>query len=514
MRNGFALEGAGSGGLTSSSSKILNFVVAAGLPNRLYRLVVIGRTVRPASLFAFAFFKEAAAIGDPILDSLESLLEDPKLLALSTQALAARSPGSNKAGREGIAPDRLLRCVVLKHMKGWSYRELHRELRASLLYRRFTRFYEDPIPDFSNLCRAFALFGKEGTEQIHRRIVQQAKEAALIAGKKLRTDTTAVETNIHHPTDSSLLADSLRVMSRSLQRIAQGCRDSELRVVNHARAAKYRVLEIGRAARTFTQAGQEQFKQSYKKLIGLTQGVRAQAATVLKALQDGQLVARPEAFLKVVAAAASLRHYLPLVEKVVTQSQARIFQAQTRHPDKILSLFEPHSVVIRKGKAHKPNEFGRLVRIDEVENGLVSNYAVASGNLSDQQQWLPALEAHVERFGRAPRLAAADRGFWNSPNEKAAAQLGVQQVVLPGRGRLSPSRAARQKQRWFRRGQGWRAGIEARLSTLKHCFGMQRALYKGEIGFERHVGWCIIAHNLVAISRARAKSANVRCRSG
>jgi IS5 family transposase len=433
---------------------------------------------------------------------------------LSTQALAGRSLGSRNVGREGIAPDRLLRCVVLKHIKGWSFRELHRELRASLLYRRFTRFYEEPIPDFSNLCRAFALFGKEGTQQIHQRIVQQAKEAAMIAGRKLRTDTTAVETNIHHPTDSSLLADSLRVMSRSLHRIAQGCQESELRIVNHARAAKHRVLEISRAARTFTQPDQEQLKQSYKKLLGLTKEVSLEAAAVLKALRDGQLVPRPEAFFTVLKAEASLKHYLPLVEKVITQTQARIFQAQTRHPDKILSLFEPHSVVIRKGKAHKPNEFGRLVRIDEVEKGLVSNYAVAPGNLCDQLQWMPALEAHLELFGRAPRLAAADRGFWNSPNEKAATNLGVEQVVLPARGRLGPTRAARQKQRWFRRGKGWRAGIEARLSTLKHCFGMQRALYKGEIGFERYVGWCIVAHNVVAISRIRAKSGNRRCRSG
>src|SRR6201989_305801 len=158
------------------------------------------------------------------------------LVALSSDALAKRSPGSNKAGREGIAPDRLLRCAVLKHIKGWSYRELHRELRASLLYRRFTRFYEDPIPDFSNLCRAFALFGKEATEGIHQRIVQQAKESAIIAGRKLRTDTTAVETNIHHPTDSSLLAGSLRVMSRDVQRIAEGCQDWTLRIGNQHRA--------------------------------------------------------------------------------------------------------------------------------------------------------------------------------------------------------------------------------------------------------------------------------------
>ena len=124
---------------------------------------MVGKTIRPASLFAFAFFKEAATISDAILDTVDQLLEDPVLLALSTRLLAGRRPGSCKIGREGIAPDRLLRCVVLKHIKGWSYRQLYQELRASLLYRRFTRFYEDPIPDFSNLCRAFALFGKEGT---------------------------------------------------------------------------------------------------------------------------------------------------------------------------------------------------------------------------------------------------------------------------------------------------------------------------------------------------------------
>ena len=229
---------------------------------------MIGQTVRQASLFAFAFFKEAAAISDPVLDSVDPLLEDPALLTLSIQALASRSPGSNKVGRQGIAPDRLLRCVVLKHIKGWSYRQLHRELRASLLYRRFTRFYEDPIPDFSNLCRAFALFGKQGTQQIHQRIVEQATEAALIAGKKLRTDTTAVETNIHHPTDSSLLADSLRVMSRYLQRIGQGCQEAKFRMVNHARAAKYRVLEIGRAARTFTRQAKSSSSKVIKSSLG------------------------------------------------------------------------------------------------------------------------------------------------------------------------------------------------------------------------------------------------------
>jgi transposase, IS5 family len=470
--------------------------------NRVYRLVVIGSTVRPASLFSFAFFKEAVAIADPILDPIDLLLDDPELVALCARLLEGRSTRSATFGRTGIAPDRLLRCVVLKHFKDWSFRQLERELRCNLLYRRFTRFYEDPIPDFTSFSRIFGLFGSDGTAQIHQRIVEKAAQAAVAQGKKLRTDTTAVESNIHHPTDSSLLADSLRVLTRSLKRISAGCKGVEIKVVDHARCAKYRVLEICRAAKKFNDAGRQQIKDSYQKLMQTTRQVAAQAVMVLAHLRSGELAPRSESFLQVLQAESSLRHYLPLVENVIAQTQARIVEGDTRHPDKILSLFEPHSVVIRKGKAHKPNEFGRLVRIDEVENGIVSHYAVAGGNPCDQTQWKPALENHVEIFGQAPRMACADRGFWNAANEKFAEQLGVKHVVLPGRGRLSETRARRQKKRWFRCGQGWRAGIEARVSTLKHRFGMRRAFYKGEVGFERHVGWAVIAHNLVAMTRA------------
>lgn len=475
---------------------------------------MVGLTTRPASLFSFAFFQEAAAIRDPILDPIDRLLEDPALLALCTELLAGRCPRSAGFGRRGLAPDRLLRCVVLKHLKGWSFRELERELRASLLYRRFTRFYEDPVPSYSSFSRAFGLFGEEGTAQIHERVVQQARAAAVAAGRQLRTDTTAVETNIHHPTDSSLLADSLRVLTRSLRRVATGCRGVEFQVVDHARAAKYRVLEICRAAKVLSAGGRAQLKTSYQKLIGLTRRVAAQAAVVLDQLQAGKLVVRAESFGQVLKEEGCLRHYLPLAERVIEQSQARIFEGETRHPEKVLSLFEPHSVVIRKGKAHHPNECGRLVRIDEVEAGIVSHYAVALGNPCDQTQWEPALQAHREIFGQAPRLAVADRGFWNAANEKVATALGVKRVVLPGRGRLSKERARRQKERWFRRGQGWRAGIEARVSTLKHRFGLRRAVYKGEIGFARHVGWSIIAHNLVALTRATTGRDATPARSG
>ena len=467
---------------------------------------MIGPLDRQASLFYFAFAKEVMALSDDLLDALEPLLEDPGLIETATEALAKRSVRSADFGRPSIAPDRLLRCVVLKHLKCWSFRNLEKELRASLLYRRFTRFYEDPIPDFSSFSRTFGLFGKDGTAQLHRRVIQMAEQEAVVKGHKLRTDTTAVETNIHHPTDSSLLADGIRVLTRALKRISAGTQAGAagvLKIVDHGRAAKRRVLEICRAARTLSKAGSEKLKESYGKLMGLARGVTRQTTKVIEALQAGKLVAKAESLIKVLRAEAQLRHFLPLTERVLAQTQARIFEGQTHYPNKLLSLFEEHTVVIRKGKAHKPTEFGRLVRIDEVENGIVSNYQIAANNLADQLQWGPALQAHTEIFGRPPWLAAADRGCWSTANERVAQQLGVARVVLPARGRLSKERSTRQKQRWFRRGQGWRAGIEARISILKHPFGMRRAHYKGEIGFERYVGCCVIAQNLAAIVRTK-----------
>jgi IS5 family transposase len=464
---------------------------------------MIGPISRQASLFYFAFAKEALAITDDLLDPIDPLLEDAQLLQLATQALSKRRQRSSDFGRPSIAPDRLLRCVVLKHVKDWSFRQLENELRASLLYRRFTRFYEDPIPKFCSFSRTFALFGKEGTAQLHARVVQLAKAAAVAQGAKLRIDTTAVETNIHHPTDSSLLADSLRVLTRSLKYLSAACQKA-FPVVDHKRAAKLRVLEICRAAKTLTEAGQQRLKESYGKLLSLTRGVLQQSALVLADWDQGKLAARADALITALGAQAQLRHYLPLAQRVMDQTKARIFEGQTHYPEKILSLFEEHTVCIRKGKAHKPNEFGRLVRLDEVENGIVSNYHIATTNLADQQQWKPALEAHQLIFQRPPYLAAGDRGFWSAANEAAATDLGVERTVLPGRGRLSASRAIRQKERWFRRGQGWRAGIESRISTLKHNFAMERAHYKGDVGFERYVGCCILAQNLVALTRAKA----------
>ena len=397
---------------------------------------MIASTSHQAWLFYSPLARQAALLKDDLLDPVDQLLGDPALLDLVRQCLAKRSPRSTRTGRTGMAPDRLLRCCVMKHLKGWSFRDLERELRSNLVYRRFTHFDADTTPDFSVFSRSFALLSPAVTAEIHQRVLSLACEHGVAQGQKLRSDTTAVESNVHYPTDSSLLGDGIRVLSRSLQRIAHECKNGALAVVDHGRAVKHRLLEIGRAAKCLTEANQERMQDSYQKLLGLTRGVVRQTIEVVQRWTQGRLkvVGKP---LRVETQIGQLRHFLPLVENVIRQTKERVLHGNSHGEEKVLSMFEPHTEVIRKGKAHKPNEFGRLVRIDEVENGIVSGYQVLTGNPADTKAWMPALQQHQAGFGRVPEMATADRGYFSAENEREAQALGVKKVALPARGRLS-----------------------------------------------------------------------------
>jgi transposase, IS5 family len=461
---------------------------------------MIAPSAHQAWLFYSPLAQQVDRLKDDLLDPVDLLLDDPALVDLVRQSLAKRSPRSTRTGRPGMAPDRLLRCCVMKHLKGWSFRDLERELRSNLLYRRFTHFDAEVTPEFTVFSRSFALLSPAVTAEIHQRVVHLACEQGIAQGEKIRTDSTVVESNVHYPTDSSLLGDGIRVLSRSLERIAEECKTGAVAVVDHGRAVKHRLLEISRAAKSLTEANQKRMRHSYQKLLALTRGVVRQASQVVERWKKGRLKV-VGTVLGVATQIGQLRHFLPLVENVIRQTKERVVKGNTHVEDKVLSLFEPHTEVIRKGKAHKPSEFGRLVRIDEVENGIVSGYQVLTGNPADTTSWMPALEQHQASFGRAPEMATADRGFFSAKNEREAEDLGVKKVALPARGRLSAKRAKHQKQRWFRRALRWRAGIEATISTLKHPFSMWRATYKGGHGFERYVGWCVITKNLFSIAR-------------
>jgi IS5 family transposase len=471
---------------------------------------MIASTTHQSCLFFLPLAAQLSLIKDDLLDAVDALLDDEALVGLVRDRLRQRRPRSAHTGRPGIAADRLLRCCVLKHLKGWSFRELERELRCNLLYRRFTRFDADPTPNYATFCRNFAALGPELVHQLHVRVVRKARQEQVASGRKLRSDTTVVETNIHYPSDSSLLGDGIRVLTRHLKRLLAQCQEGAFVVVEHTRAVKRRLLEISRAAKCSSEPSRERLKHSYSRLVELTGGVVRQVRQVLEELHEGRLGVVGDT-TQVLTQVMCLEHYLPLVEKVIAQTRQRVFGGDRHVPGKVLSLFEPHSQVIRKGKPHKPTEFGRLVRLDEVEAGIVSQYEVLEGNPADTRGLLPAVSQSTALFGRPPDTATADRGYYSARNEREAEALGVDKVAVPARGRLSQARAERQKQPWFRRALRWRAGIEARIATLKHRFGMLRAMYKGDRGCQRYVGWCVITHNLVAIAREQVRRRVRRC---
>ena len=464
---------------------------------------MIGSVQRQTSLFYAAFAEQADLIQDPELDELDAILDDEELVDLVRQALKGRRPRSAKTGRRGIAPDRLLRCAILKTRRGWSLRELEREVRASLLYRHFTRFEADPIPKFSTFSRSFALLDDELLHRLNERVVKKAVEAKVTRGERLRTDTTVTETNIHHPTDSTLLEDGVRVLTRGLRQLSEVCTPGAIKVVDKAKSTKRQVLAIHTAAKAFTDGSKEKLVGAYKKLVGIAGGVLRKARQTAQAVSDGKIAVVGSIKEQVVATAIveEIHRDEPLEPQVIAQTKARVFRGDTHFPGKIVSLFEPHTQIIRKGKAHKPTEFGRLIRVDEVDGGIVSNYEVVEGNASDQDSWAPSLTQHEELFGRPPRVATADRGFHSAKNVRLAAERGVKRIALPAKGRASKAQAALQKQRWFKKALGWRSGVEARIGTLKHRLGMDRARFKHERGFKRSVGFSVITNNVVSLAR-------------
>jgi IS5 family transposase len=192
---------------------------------------------------------------------------------------------------------------------------------------------------------------------------------------------------------------------------------------------------------------------------------------------------------------------------VTKQTPARIFRGETRTQGKILSLFAPSTEVIRKGKAAKPNEFGKMVKLQEAENQIVVDYEVYARRPNDADLLLPAIETHRAKLGRTPYLVAADAGFYSTKNEAAAKAEGVKRVCIPNRSTKSKERKREQKKRWFRNGQRWRTGCEGRISVVKRRHGLNRCRYRGEVGMQRWVGLGVIADNLVNIGRAPQKQA-------
>ena len=441
--------------------------------------------------------EEVSDLREDWMTHADQVLEDEQLVSAVYDALARRSPKSRTRGRRGTPAEVVLRLLLLKHIRNWSYDVLEREVRANLVYRDFTRVGASKAPDSKTMGRWGLALGPDAVEKIHERVVEIAKENQVVKGRKMRLDTTVVETNIHYPTDSNLLGDGVRVLIRAMKRIGEIAVQQGAKLRDRSRSVKLRILEIGRIARTRGGPNRERLQQGYEKLLSTVGRVVGQAKRF-----SGEIVQGVKRSADVMQQAAleglrkELDTFVPRVQQVMRQAKQRIFGGDTHVAEKLVSIFEPATEIIRKGKASKPTEFGKMVKIQEGENQIITDYAVYEKRPSDSELVIPAIDAHEKRLGCIPRLLAGDAAFYSAKNEDAARQRGVKRVCIPNRSTKSAERKREQKKRWFKQGQKWRTGCEGRISVLKRRHGLRRCIYRGDNGMKRWVGLGVIADNL------------------
>jgi transposase, IS5 family len=448
--------------------------------------------------------EEVSDLREAWMTHVDELLADEAVVTAVHEALAQRHPQSRRRGRRGTPAEVVLRLLVLKHVRNWSYAVLEREVRANLVYRDFTRVGAAKMPDAKTMGRWGVALGPAAIKQIHDRIVELAHDEGIVQGRRMRVDTTVVETNIHYPTDSSLLGDGVRVLTRTMRKITELAGAAGAKLRDRSRSVTRRLIEIGRAARGKAVPHRERLQRAYGRLLEATGRVVGQAMRFSREIGAGMKRCAEiveQAILDGLRQA--LDDMIPRVRQVMRQTKARIFGGDKHSQGKLVSLFEPSTEVIRKGKTGKPTEFGKLIKLQEAENQIVVDYEVYAHRPNDVDLLIPAIKAHRAKLGRVPRLVAGDAAFYSAKNEAAAKAMGVKRVCIPNRSTKSAERKREQKKRWFRDGQRWRTGSEGRISVAKRRHGLRRCLYRGDDGMHRWVGLGVIADNLINIGTAK-----------
>jgi transposase, IS5 family len=335
---------------------------------------------------------------------VDRFLEDEDLVKIVREALEKRHPNSRTRGRLGTPAEVVLRLMALKHLRNWSYETLEREVRANVVYREFTRIRGEKVPDCKTMVRWGKALGPTVTRAIHERVLDLGHQRGVVRGRKLRVDTTVAETDIHYPTDSGLLGDVVRVMTRTMKQIERKVGDVGTRLRDRTRSVKHRLIEIGRSAMRKSEEAVGRRVEAYRKLMASTKKVMGQAKRFSKEVALGvKQASTPLGQVLIEGLANYLEEMQGLAARVLKQTQARVLEGNPHYVDKVYSVFEVHTEAIRKGKLSKPTEFGKLVKIQEAEHQIITDYEVFLKRPADQELLIPAIEKHRGIFGRLPQ---------------------------------------------------------------------------------------------------------------
>jgi len=471
----------------------------------------VPRAAKPQISFADWELLQQGILLEPLLQSISDFLDDHEEMIEAVRRDLERGLKNPGTGRSGLTPPQVLRSLVLMRVKNWNYRELRERITDGYTLRQFTDFYCQPVPKHDAFNRAFNRLTPKTLQAVNELVVQAAVDVGLEDGQRLRVDTTVVQTDIHHPTDSTLLWDVVRVVTRLVLRLSAAVQQRIQGFRNRTRAARRRMQEIQRM--TPKERYQRQ-TEKYRELIGVTEEVVNSAQKVVEQTRKARgkdLVAE----MAIPALRKEIDHYCELGDRVIDQARRRVLQGeQVPTAEKIYSIFETHTDLIKRGKMQTPIEFGHKVFLAESAQGLITQYEVLEGNPGDDQQVEPSLARHQENFRRAPAVYSSDRGFFSETNVKSCKKKGVKVVCIPQRGgKKTVQRQAYEKSPAFKEGQRFRAGIEGRISVLFRGRGMKRCLAEGRQRFEVLVGAAVLANNLMRIAAMLSKRSSRKRRA-
>lgn len=426
--------------------------------------------------------------------ALADVLEaNPDILALAHRDFS-RNLSQSREGRSGdYTSEQILRALVVMFLEGDSYRDVVVRVENSEFLQSFVKLGLKPMMDYTFLCRAFNALSAETWKAMNQLLSGYAKAEEKITGEKVRLDTTVYETNIHYPTDSSLLWDSFRTLSRLLGEIREEMRAASLNHRFHNRKVKKLMLYITRNARSNSKSKQRKVKKVYRTLIDRVHWI----TVVSRRVADH--FAKSLAVLDVVS---ELEHYLPIVERIIDQAERRVFGGETvPSNEKVYSLFEEHTELIKRGKARAPIEFGHKVLVSQTTEKFIHHYETFPRQLADKDLLDEILVAHSQLFGSSPKVLAADKGFYESREQIKVLSKDIRTVSICKKGRRTTEELERESAEEFKEGQRFRAGSEGTISVLKRAFKLNRCLFKGFKNYAASVGCAIFCHNLVLLTR-------------
>ena len=421
------------------------------------------------------------------LKAISIWLDGQRALA-SLVAGDLRREGVRQTGRRGLPAETVLRCALLKQQRQLSYEELAFHLEDSASFRAFARLPLGWSPKKSVLHQTISAIGAETWETINRALIATAQEAKVEAGAMVRIDSTVTAALMHEPSDSALLWDAVRLMTRLLRQAAALPGAPAMRAPDHRRMAKRCATEIQYSR------GKDQRRRLYRKLIAAVHATRAalQRAAGRLAELAGVTAERWH---------AQVSHYLPLIARVLDQSERRVLHGQAvPATDKLVSLFEPHADIIVKGA--RDVQYGHKLNLVTGKSGLILDIVIEAGNPADAERFLPMLDRQIARCGTPPRQIAADGGYASRDNLTEAKGRGVTDVAFHKRRGLAV--ADMTKSPWvYRKLRNFRAGIEAGISCFKRAYGGDRCTWRGLDHFKAYVWSAVVAHNLVLFARLK-----------